>query len=39
MFTRILGIALGAILAYAVTKTFVNSDFDLHTLLASYAKH
>jgi len=40
MFTRIVGISLGLILAYAVTKG-MNPHFDLHTWLASWghAKH
>jgi hypothetical protein len=34
MFTRVLGIALGAFLAYAATKA-MNPDFHLETWLAA----
>jgi hypothetical protein len=40
MFTKLLGITLGLILAYAVTKG-MNPNFDLHTWATSFlhAKH
>lgn len=37
MFTRILGITLGAFLAYAVTKG-MHPDFDLQTWMASLGR-
>ncbi len=38
MVLRLIGITLGLFLAYAVTKAYVNPDFDLKTLLAAYTE-